>query len=78
MEYVTPKDKAVEWGISQRRVEILCESGRILGASRLGRVWAIPKQAVKPLDEKLRKANKENWNVLSNDYQRAGSLVCVF
>ena len=40
MEYVTPKDKAVEWGISQRRVESLCESGRILGASRLGRVWA--------------------------------------
>lgn len=46
MDYVTPKDKAAEWGISQRRVEILCESGRILGAYRLGRVWAIPKQAM--------------------------------
>lgn len=58
MEYVTPKDKAVEWGISQRRVEILCESGRILGASRLGREWAIPKQAVKPLDGRTREAKK--------------------
>ena len=58
MEYVTPKDTAVEWGISQRRVEILCESGRILGACRLGRVWAIPKQAMKPLDGRTREAKK--------------------
>ena len=50
MEYVTPKDKSAEWGISQRRVEVLCESGRVLGAYRLGRVWAIPKEAEKPLD----------------------------
>lgn len=50
MEYVTPKDKAHEWGISQRRVEILCDTGRIFGAYRLGRVWAIPKDAAKPLD----------------------------
>ena len=49
MEYVTPKDKSAEWGISQRRVEVLCESGRVLGAYRLGRVWAIPKEAEKPL-----------------------------
>lgn len=58
MDYVTPKDKAAEWGISQRRVEILCESGRILGAYRLGRVWAIPKQATKPLDGRTREAKK--------------------
>lgn len=49
MEYVTPKDKATEWGITQRRVEILCGDGRIPGAYRLGRVWAIPKDARKPL-----------------------------
>lgn len=41
MEYVTPKDKATEWGITQRRVEILCGDGRIPGAYRLGRVWAL-------------------------------------
>ena len=54
MEYVTPKEKALEWGISQRRVEILCDSGRISGACRLGRVWAIPKAAVKPMDGRTR------------------------
>ena len=56
MEYVTPKDKSAEWGISQRRVEVLCESGRVLGAYRLGRVWAIPKEAEKPLDGRTRDA----------------------
>lgn len=36
MEYVTPKDKAAEWGISKRRVEILCGNDRVSGAYRLG------------------------------------------
>lgn len=58
MEYVTPKDKATEWGISQRRVEILCDQGRIPGACRLGRVWAIPKEAEKPLDGRTRLAKE--------------------
>lgn len=61
MEYVTPKEKAAEWGITQRRVEILCDNGRIPGAYRLGRVWAIPRNAVKPVDgrSKVAKANKQ-------------------
>ena len=58
MEYVTPKDKATEWGITQRRVEILCGDGRIPGAYRLGRVWAIPKDASKPLDGRTRQAKE--------------------
>lgn len=58
MEYVTPKDKAIEWGITQRRVEILCGNARIPGAYRLGRVWAIPKDAKKPLDGRTRKTKE--------------------
>lgn len=59
MEYVTPKDKAAEWGITQRRVEILCDNGRISGAYRLGRVWAIPKNAEKPMDGRTKIAKQE-------------------
>lgn len=59
MDYVTPKDKAVEWALTQRRVEILCGNGRIPGAYRLGRVWAIPKDAQKPLDGRTRQAKKD-------------------
>lgn len=56
MEYVTPKDKATEWGITPRRVEILCDNGRVPGAYRLGRVWAIPKDAMKPMDGRTKAA----------------------
>lgn len=56
MDYVTPKEKALEWGISSRRVEILCANGRVSGAYRLGRVWAIPKNAVKPTDGRTKQA----------------------
>lgn len=60
MEYVTPKDKAGEWGITQRRVEILCDNGRVSGAYRLGRVWAIPRDAAKPIDGRTKAAKKND------------------
>ncbi|WP_147532298.1 helix-turn-helix domain-containing protein [Bacillus marasmi] len=50
MEYITAKEAAEKWGISQRRVQILCEQGRIDGAVRLGWVWAVPKNVEKPID----------------------------
>lgn len=60
MEYVTPKDKAAEWGITPRRVEILCDNGRLPGTYRLGRVWAIPKDATKPIDGRTKVAKTGN------------------
>ncbi len=54
MEYITAKEAAEKWGISQRRVQILCEQERIEGAVRLGWVWAIPRDAVKPKDRRLK------------------------
>jgi len=63
MEYVTPKDKAAEWGITQRRVEILCDNGRVSGAYRLGRVWAIPKDAEKPMDGRTKTAKKKQQGI---------------
>lgn len=53
MEYITAKETAQKWGISQRRVQVLCEQGRVDGAKRLGWAWAIPKDASKPNDARL-------------------------
>lgn len=50
MEYITAKEAAEKWGLSQRRVQVLCEKGRVTGAVRLGWAWAIPKDAIKPID----------------------------
>jgi len=50
MDYMTAKEAAVKWNISERRVQVLCEQGRIENVARLGKSWAIPKDAKKPSD----------------------------
>jgi hypothetical protein len=59
MDYLTTKQAAEKWNISPRRVQVLCEQGRIKGAVRLGWAWAIPKDAEKPEDARRRRKLKE-------------------
>jgi hypothetical protein len=42
-------DAAAKWGISERRVQKLCEGNRIPGVSKFGSMWMIPKEASKPV-----------------------------
>ena len=44
-EYMTVKEAAEKWGLSVRRVQLLCVEGRIEGAIKHASVWAIPKDA---------------------------------
>ncbi len=53
MEYISVKDAAFRFGISERRVQKLCEEKRIPGAQMLSKVWLIPSDAQKPLDERM-------------------------
>jgi len=55
MEYMTAKEAACKWGISERRVQVLCEQKRIEGIQRLGKAWAIPRDAKKPVDKRKTK-----------------------
>ncbi len=48
--FVSVSEIAKRWGISDRRVRVLCESGVIPGATRRGKLWKIPADAVKPTD----------------------------
>ena len=41
---------AEQWCISDRRVRILCQQGKIDGVIRKGRAWLIPADAEKPID----------------------------
>lgn len=52
-EYMTVKEAAEKWGLSVRRVQLLCVEGRIEGAMKHASVWAIPKDAQKPKDERI-------------------------
>lgn len=55
MEYLTSAECAEKWNVSQRRVAIYCKEGRIEGAVLKGRMWMIPRTAVKPIDSRKRK-----------------------
>ena len=55
MEFMTTKQAAELWSISQRRVAILCEQGRIKGVKKAGIVWLIPPNAKKPKDARTKK-----------------------
>ena len=42
MDWMTVKEASELWDISGRRVQILCETGKVVGAERLGNMWVIP------------------------------------
>lgn len=50
MEYMKVTQAAEQWGISDRRVRILCQHGKIEGVIQKGRAYLIPCDAVKPID----------------------------
>lgn len=52
--FMTVKQAAEKWGLSDRRVRILCAEGKIPGAFQEGRSWKIPADAVKPADGRFR------------------------
>lgn len=60
MEYMSAKDAAEKWGISQRRVAILCSENRIPDASMIGNMWIIPKNALKPSDARTTRYIKQD------------------
>ena len=58
--YLSIRETSYKWGISERRVNQYCSDGRIPGAERFGRSWAIPENAEKPTDP--RKKNNGSVN----------------
>ena len=65
MDIMTTKDAAALWGISIRRVQALCDSGKIPSANKIGDVWLMPKGTQKPRDGRYKaiKTDKKNQPV---------------
>lgn len=53
--YKTISEKAVEWEVTPRWIQVLCKEGRIEGAERVGKTWAIPEATKKPADARKKK-----------------------
>ena len=57
--YISIREASYRWGVSERRVNQYCAEGRIPGASRFGRSWAIPENAEKPSDPRFQKQHRD-------------------
>ena len=55
--YFSVNDAATKFNISKRRVQLLCEQGRISGANMVSGVWLIPETAPKPVDGRKKRIN---------------------
>ncbi len=58
MKYLNSKEISILWDINERRVRLLCEEGRIEGAQKIGRNWAIPENSNKPTDARFKSKNR--------------------
>ncbi len=54
LEYISAPEAAKKWGISERRVQKLCEENRIPSVAKFSRMWLIPKDAEKPTDRRIK------------------------
>ncbi|SDB03571.1 hybrid sensor histidine kinase/response regulator [Eubacterium oxidoreducens] len=52
-EYKSIKEIAQEWDLTVRRVQMLCTSGKLPGAKKVGNLWAIPADVKRPIDKRM-------------------------
>ena len=54
-DYISIREAAEQWGVSERRVNQFCAEGRVDGARKFGGAWAIPCHAEKPSDPRRKR-----------------------
>lgn len=77
LEYMSVAEAAQKYNISERRVQILCEQGRLNGAKVLSGVWIIPISAEKPVDARTKAARDVNQLSLFDENILSGDLITL-
>lgn len=54
MQYLSIRRVTEKWGLSVKRVNVLCSEERIDGATKIGSYWAVPATAEKPKDGRIK------------------------
>lgn len=54
MGYLSIKQTSKKWNLSARWINDLCIEGRIPGAIKIGSYWAIPENAERPCDARVK------------------------
>lgn len=60
-------DASSKWGISKRRIQVLCAEKRIDGVTHFGKAWAIPANAEKPYDARVKNGKYVNDQMHQED-----------
>lgn len=58
MEIMTVKEAASKWGLSERRLQTMCNEGMIPSVIKFGRSWVIPVDTQKPVDKRIKSGNQ--------------------
>ena len=73
MDILTIKEASLMWGISVRRITVLCNEGRIAGAKKIAGVWLLPIDAEKPVDARIKSGKYTDWrnktDMASKDFE---------
>ena len=72
MEFMSAREAADKWGISQRRVAVLCSEQRIDEATMVGNMWIIPVTAKKPTDARSTRYSKSEEKTVKPFLKWAG------
>ena len=61
MKYITTKEAADNWNISEGRIRKLARGARIPDAIKIGTSWNIPENASKPIDRRIK--NEQDFEI---------------
>ena len=59
--YITVKEAGEKWNLKVRTIQEMCGSGRIKGAVKFGKSWAIPADAKRPKDRRIITDKFRDW-----------------
>lgn len=59
--FMTVTETAEKWNLNRRTIQIMCREGRIEGAAKFGKYWAIPIDAERPPDHRVTSGKYINW-----------------
>jgi hypothetical protein len=60
-DYMTIREAAEAWDVSERWVQALCADGKIEGAMKFGHSWAIPNNTERPADYRVKTGKYKGW-----------------
>ena len=78
MDYITAQEVAEKWGITRRRVQILCSQGRVNGAKKIANLWLIPSGETKPRDARLKIKNIDCKKEANNECKTPKKISSIY